>query len=78
MAAEERRRIFARFYRLDTPEAVRTRGAGIGLAILNDFAERSHATVEVDDAPGGGARFTIAFPVEPVVDLSEDPVAVAR
>ena len=70
--AEERRRIFARFYRLDTPESVRTRGAGIGLAILRDFADRSGARVTVDDAPGGGARFTVDFPTEPV-----DVLAVA-
>ena len=63
---DERRRIFARFYRLDTPEAVRTRGAGIGLAILRDFADRSGATVTVDEAPGGGARFTVDFPSRPI------------
>jgi signal transduction histidine kinase len=69
---EERRRIFARFYRLNTPEAVRTRGAGIGLAILHDFAERSGATVVVDDAPGGGARFVVDFPTTaPSVDQLE-------
>ena len=72
--AEERRRIFARFYRLDTPESVRTRGAGIGLAILHDFAERSGATVVVDDAPGGGARFVVDFPTAPI----DDELAVAR
>jgi signal transduction histidine kinase len=73
--AEERKRIFARFYRLDTPESVRTRGAGIGLAILQDFAERSGAIVAVDDAPGGGAQFTIDFPTAPPVT---DELAVAR
>ncbi|MEN3272701.1 MAG: two-component system, OmpR family, phosphate regulon sensor histidine kinase PhoR [Actinomycetota bacterium] len=73
---EERKRIFARFYRLDTPEAVRTRGAGIGLSILRDFADRSGATVVVDEAPGGGARFTIDFPVEPINTEMEGPVAV--
>ncbi|HVM53304.1 MAG TPA: ATP-binding protein [Acidimicrobiales bacterium] len=60
--AEERRRIFARFYRLETPAVVRTRGAGIGLAVLRDFADRSGATVDVDEAEGGGARFTVDFP----------------
>ena len=64
----ERQRIFARFYRLDTPESIRTRGAGIGLAILSDFAERSGATVAVDDHPGGGARFTVDFPTQPPDD----------
>jgi len=74
---EERRRIFARFYRLDTPESVRTRGAGIGLAILHDFAERSGATVSVDDAPGGGARFTVDFPTHPIA-LEDTHLAGAR
>lgn len=68
---EERRRIFARFYRLDSPQAVRTRGAGIGLAILRDFADRSGAEVNVDEAPGGGARFTVDFPITPPVDAPE-------
>jgi two-component system sensor histidine kinase KdpD len=72
--AEERKRIFVRFYRLDTPESVRTRGAGIGLAILHDFADRSGATVTVDEAPGGGARFTVDFPTEPIV---QDELLVA-
>src|SRR5207237_1444385 len=75
---EERRRIFARFYRLDTPESVRTRGAGIGLAILRDFADRSGATVTVDDAPGGGARFTVDFPTEPIADVLDVSVAEAE
>ena len=68
---EERRRIFARFYRLETPESVRTRGAGIGLAILHDFAERSGAVVHVDDAPGGGARFAVDFPTRPIDSLTD-------
>jgi signal transduction histidine kinase len=72
---EERRRIFSRFYRLETPESVRTRGAGIGLAILADFADRSHAAVVVDDAPGGGARFTVDFPTEPVPGTDELAIA---
>lgn len=64
--AAERSRIFVRFYRLDTDVTLRTRGAGIGLSILRDFADRSGATVAVDDAPGGGARFTVDFPTAPV------------
>ena len=63
---EERRRVFVRFYRLSNPETVRTRGAGIGLAILHDFAEYSRAEVGIDDAPGGGAVITVDFPTEPV------------
>jgi signal transduction histidine kinase len=75
---EERRRIFARFYRLDTPESIRTRGAGIGLAILRDFADRSGASVDVDDAPGGGARFTIDFPTDPAQVAAGDTSSLAE
>jgi signal transduction histidine kinase len=66
---EERRRVFVRFYRLDNPETVRTRGAGIGLSILHDFADRSGATVTIDDAPEGGAMICIDFPVHAPVEV---------
>ena len=72
----ERSRIFVRFYRADTEATLRTRGAGIGLSILRDFAERSGALVTVDEAPGGGARFTIDFPTGPVV-LDDEPAEAA-
>jgi signal transduction histidine kinase len=61
---DERRRVFVRFYRLSNAETIRTRGAGIGLSILSDFAERSGAIVTIDDAPGGGALLMVDFPTE--------------
>jgi signal transduction histidine kinase len=68
----ERRRVFVRFYRLDNPQTIRTHGAGIGLAILHDFAVRSGATVSVDDAPGGGAVVHVDFPTAPIAALIGD------
>jgi len=62
---EERRRVFVRFYRLSNDATVRTRGAGIGLSILHDFAERSDAPITIGDAPGGGALITVDFPTAP-------------
>ena len=62
----ERRRVFVRFYRLDNAQTIRTHGAGIGLAILHDFAARSGAEVTIEDAPGGGALVHVDFPVAPV------------
>jgi signal transduction histidine kinase len=62
----ERRRVFVRFYRLDNPQTIRTHGAGIGLAILHDFADRSGAEVTIEDAPGGGAIVHVDFPTAPV------------
>jgi two-component system sensor histidine kinase KdpD len=63
--AEERTRVFTRFYRSETEATHRTRGAGIGLAIVKEFADRMNASVAVDTAEGGGARFVALFPTEP-------------
>jgi signal transduction histidine kinase len=59
---QERALIFDRFYRGDGQHTVRTRGVGIGLAVVKDLTERLKATVDVSDAPGGGACFTVSFP----------------
>jgi signal transduction histidine kinase len=75
--AEERRRVFVRFYRLSNDATVRTRGAGIGLSILHDFAERSDAPITIGDAPGGGALVAVDFPTEPAEDVSPDDAALA-
>jgi signal transduction histidine kinase len=69
----ERRRVFVRFYRLDNPQTIRTHGAGIGLAILHDFADRSGAAVVIEDAPGGGALVHVDFPTAPVSVMSGEP-----
>jgi two-component system sensor histidine kinase KdpD len=75
--AEERRRVFVRFYRLSNDATVRTRGAGIGLSILHDFAERSSALITIDDAPGGGAHIAVDFPTAPVEEADADAPVLA-
>ena len=70
--ADERTRIFTRFYRSETEATHRTRGAGIGLAVVKEFADRLNASVSVDSADGGGARFVALFPTEPTVVLDTD------
>ena len=57
----ERERIFEPFARLT--ERPRTEGgSGLGLAIARLLAVRHEASLWVDDAPGGGARFTLRLP----------------
>jgi signal transduction histidine kinase len=58
---DERAHIFSRFYRGTSQHAVRTRGAGVGLAVVRELVDRMGATVSVSDTPGGGATFTVAF-----------------
>ena len=64
----DRSRIFSRFYRGSGDAVVKTRGAGIGLAIVSDFAASMSGTVTVGEAPSGGARFTVSFPTVPRTD----------
>jgi signal transduction histidine kinase len=59
----ERERIFQRFYRIDDPISRSTRGVGIGLALVLELVNLLDGTVTVDDAPGGGSRFIVEFPL---------------
>jgi signal transduction histidine kinase len=69
--AEERERIFERFYR------GRGRGAeggfGLGLAIGRELAERMGGTLTLSDRPGGGTRFVLALPRSPSAGLPPAP-----
>ncbi len=57
----EKESIFDRFTR---GEATRDdEGFGLGLSIVSAIAGTHGGTVSVDDAPGGGAIFTLTLPV---------------
>jgi len=59
---DEREQVFTRFYRGAGEVVVQTRGVGIGLSVVAEFVARMRGEVTVDDAPGGGARFTVRLP----------------
>ncbi|MEU5776140.1 HAMP domain-containing sensor histidine kinase [Streptomyces venezuelae] len=58
----ERERIFERFVRLDDARTRDEGGAGLGLAIARDVAVRHGGTLEVREAPSGGALFELRLP----------------
>jgi len=58
--ASERAQIFRRLYRSDSSRS--QRGFGLGLSLSKAIAEAHGGTITVDDAPGGGARFTLSLP----------------
>jgi signal transduction histidine kinase len=59
----EREQVFSRFFRGGGDEVVKTRGAGLGLAIVREFATSMGGQVSVGSAPTGGARFVVSYPL---------------
>ena len=55
--ADERERVFDRFYRRANDEG----GSGLGLAIVQSIARRHGATVTLGDSPMGGLRVVVRF-----------------
>ena len=60
VAPNERDAIFRRLYRSDSSRS--QRGLGLGLSMVKAIVEAHGGTVAIDDAPGGGARFTVMLP----------------
>ncbi|MGI5348740.1 sensor histidine kinase [Streptomyces sp. CA-250714] len=59
----ERERIFERFVRLDAARSRDEGGAGLGLAIARDVAERHGGTLRVEGPSQGGATFVLRLPL---------------
>jgi signal transduction histidine kinase len=59
----ERDRVFERFTRLDDARSAGSGGAGLGLAIARDIAERHGGTLTLEPADSAGARFVFRLPV---------------
>jgi signal transduction histidine kinase len=59
----QRDRVFERFSRLDEARNRDAGGSGIGLAIVRRVADVHGGTVNITDAPIGGARFELRLPL---------------
>lgn len=62
IAADERDRIFERFYRIDKARARSEGGAGLGLSIVRWAVEAHGGEVALESEPGRGSTFSILLP----------------
>ncbi len=60
----ERAAIFDAFFQGHTPQATDSgvRGTGIGLSVARECTQAHGGTIDVENAPGGGARFNVRIP----------------
>ncbi|WP_043496838.1 sensor histidine kinase [Georgenia sp. SUBG003] len=63
IAAEDARRVFERFYRVDPSRTRSSGGSGLGLAIVASIVGAHGGAVRVVPTPGGGTTVQVALPV---------------
>jgi signal transduction histidine kinase len=59
---EDLGRVFQRFYRADHSRAIRTGGAGLGLAIVREIVAAHGGRVDAHSGADGWTRFTVRLP----------------
>ncbi|WP_221251208.1 ATP-binding protein [Desulfuromonas versatilis] len=62
MSADQVRRIFDKFYRVDASDTA-VGGLGLGMSIVRNIVEAHDGTIEVDSTPGQGTRVRVILPL---------------
>jgi two-component system OmpR family sensor kinase len=74
LPTDENDALFERFWRAEAGRKQGKAGAGLGLAIVSGIVAAHHGSVKAENAPGGGARFTVTLPAEPAPAPQPSPV----
>jgi signal transduction histidine kinase len=63
LARRHLRRIFDRFYQVDSSLARKAEGCGLGLSIVKFIVDAHRGKIDVESKPGRGSTFTVRLPV---------------
>lgn len=63
ISAEDRERVFDRFFRTDAARGLDIPGVGLGLSFTRMVAERHGGRLEVESEPGSGSVFSLVLPL---------------
>lgn len=69
----EQDRIFEEFYQVDNPGRDRSKGLGLGLAIVVRLSRLLEHDLAFESEPGRGTRFTLLLPADTPQEASEEP-----
>ena len=64
MTADEQKRLFEKFYRVEAVEAKNVTGTGLGLWITKYMIDHMGGSISVESIKGEGSRFVVSFPVQ--------------
>ncbi len=71
----EQERVFEEFHQLQNPERDRSKGLGLGLAIVRRLARLLNHRIELRSTPGHGCAFCLQLPAGDAGQLREAPAA---
>jgi signal transduction histidine kinase len=74
IAPEQLNLIFEEFYQIDNPERDRSRGLGMGLAIVRRLCSLLGHPLEVRSRPGRGTMFRVVAPAGDASDAGQPPL----
>ena len=75
--ADEREKIFDRYYQIGNDNVASTLGTGLGLAYAKMLAKAHEGDLQYKDAPGGGACFVLTIPLQAADAQDDEPVMLA-
>jgi DNA-binding response OmpR family regulator len=76
IGAEDRDRVFTKFYQVEAGASRRFGGVGLGLAIVKSILDAHNIPISIDGRPGGGTRFRFSLPVS-AGRVAESEIATA-